>query len=268
MIPIEERSRRATAPRLWAWWSLALVVAPLDLGRAAPTDGAGRLVFREARVAGERYRFAVWLPPGFESRARWPGVLFLHGSGESGDDGASPTRVGLGPELASHPERWPCVVVFPQKPRESEEWWEHEPLVLAVLERAVREFRLEREHVALTGMSQGGHGVWMIGARHPTRWSSLAPVAAYGRPRSVAVRVARLPVWAFHGLRDDLVDPAETRSVVAAIRAERTRLGLEPDAARMTLYPQANHNSWDPAYAEPDLPRWMLGESAARGGAR
>jgi len=115
--------------------------------------------------------------------------------------------------------------------------------------------------VALTGISQGGHGVWVFGARSPERWSCLAPVCGYGRWRTVARRVAGLPVWAFHGLRDDLVDPEDTRQIVGAIQAERARRGRVPDGpegARMTLYAEANHNSWDPAYAEPDLPGWLI----------
>jgi hypothetical protein len=59
--------------------------------------------------------------------------------------------------------------------------------------------------------------------------------------------------------------PGETRGIVEAIRAERTRLGLDPESARMTLYPEANHNSWDPAYGEPALPGWLLAQRRAAG---
>jgi predicted peptidase len=238
---------------------------PPDAARAAPEAGAGeaagtagRYVERSVRVRGTTHRFRVWLPPGHAPDRTWPGVVFLHGSGECGDDNHKQTRVGLGPALAAHPERWPCVVVLPQKPREDEEWEEREDLVLAALDRAAGEFRIDRRRIALTGMSQGGHGTWYLAARHPERWSRLAPVCGYGRARTVARRVARLPVWAFHGLRDDLVLPDETRQIVTAIRAERERLGLDPEGARMTLYTEANHNSWDPAYGEEALPGWLL----------
>jgi dienelactone hydrolase len=225
----------------------------------------GRFVERSVRVRGALHRFRVWLPPGHDTRRAWPGVLFLHGSGECGDDAVKPTRVGLGPVLEADPGRWPFVVVFPQKPREDEEWEEREAMALAALDAATREFRIDPERVSLTGMSQGGHGVWYLGARHPARWAALAPVCAYGRWRTVARRVARLPVWAFHGLRDDVVLPEETRQIVGAIRAERERLGLDPAGARMTLYPDANHNAWDPAYGEEELPRWLLAQRRGRG---
>jgi predicted peptidase len=255
-------SGRRAAP--WSFLLLVLAVLAAPSAHAAPPD-SGRFVLRSIKLDGQRHRFAVWLPPGYERRTGWPAVVFLHGAGECGDDGLRPTRIGLGPALAGHPERWPFVVVFPQKPAEQEEWEEREGLVLAVLNRVARDFTIDPSRVALAGLSQGGHGVWAIGARHPTRWACLVPICGYGRAKTVSSRVAKLPVWAFHGLRDDIVDPEETRAIVAAIRAERARLGLDPAEARMTLYEDANHNSWDPALAEPELPGWLAIHLAADG---
>jgi predicted peptidase len=236
---------------------LALCASPLTVGTVAATEASGRFERRTVRVGETVHAYSVWLPPGHETRAIWPAILFLHGAGESGTDAEAPTRAGLGPRLRAEPERWPFVVVFPQKPAGEEEWEEREAMTFAVLDDAIRACRIDSARVALTGMSQGGHGAWVYGARHARRWTCVAPVCGYGRTRSVARRIAALPVWTFHGLRDDVVLPHDTRSIIAAIRAERTRQGLDPEAARMTLYPEANHNAWDPAYAEPGLAEWF-----------
>jgi len=82
----------------------------------------------------------------------------------------------------------------------------------------------------------------------------------------VAPRVARLPVWAFHGLRDDVVDPRETLAIMQEVRRLRGSTGGDPDDARLTLYPVAGHNSWDAAYAEPDLAAWLLSRVRADAG--
>ena len=239
----------------------AVAATPIDsvARTGAPADTAGRFVQRQVTVDGELHRFAVWLPPGFAARATWPAIVFLHGAGECGRDGTAPTRIGLGPALSARPGRWPFVVVFPQKPRPEEEWEERERMVLAVVDKARKEFKIDPQRIALAGLSQGGHGAWMIGARHPERWSCLVPICGYGRARTVASRVAHLPVWAFHGLRDDLVNPEDSRQIAAEIARERERLSLPLDDVRLTLYPEANHNSWDPAFAEPELPGWILG---------
>lgn len=252
--------RSLLVPALVAVVVLALVALALArAAHAAPAPAAG-LQYRDVRIRGAVHRFAVWVPPGYAADRAWPCVVFLHGSGECGTDGEKPTRVGLPPAAMAHPDRWPCVIVIPQKPVEEEEWEEREDLVLAALEQVRREFRIDPDRVALTGLSQGGHGVWYIGARHPRVFSCLAPVCGYGRARTLVRRVAHLPVWAFHGLQDDQVDPADTRDIVAGLRAERAARHLDPEGARATLYPGVNHGSWDAAYGEAELPGWMLSQ--------
>jgi predicted peptidase len=236
----------------------AMLLAVVPPAAAGDPSDRGRFVTRDLTVAGETHRYAAWLPPGHAARAEWPAVLFLHGSGECGTDGLQPTRVGFGPELLAHPERWPFVVIFPQKPLEAEEWWEREPLALAVLDDAIAAFHVDSARVALAGMSQGGHGTWLIGARHPARFRCLVPICAYGRARAVQTRAVNLPVWAFHGLKDDVVDPADTRHCVAALLAERRARGLDTTEVRLTLFPDANHDAWDPAFATPGLPDWLI----------
>lgn len=253
-------ARAAVGLCLAGVWLAAL--APSPAGGTAAADAAG-LQFRELRLKGKRHRYAVYVPPGYDRGRAWPCVLFLHGSGECGTDGEKPTRIGLLPAVLARPERWPCLIVLPQKPREEEEWEEREELVLAVLKAVRRDFRVDPARIVLTGISQGGHGAWLLGARHPELWSCLVPVCGYGRARTVASRVAELPVWAFHGLQDDLVDPRDTQRIIEGVRAARVARGLPPDTlqfGRMTLYPEANHGSWEAAYAEPELPVWMLAQ--------
>jgi predicted peptidase len=245
------------------WVSICILGLCVACAPAAHGTRATGFFERSVRLDGVDYRFSVWVPPG-ERSGEQPAILFLHGASESGDDGRVQTQVGLGRALRAHPRAWPFVVVFPQKPNAESEWEEHETMVFVVLDRAIREFGIDRSRVALAGMSQGGHGAWTFGARHPERWTCLVPVCGYGRARTVSPRVARLPVWAFHGLKDDVVDPAETRHIIEGIRAERQRLRLDPAEARVTYFPNANHNSWDSAFAEPALPGWIAAHTLPR----
>lgn len=240
----------------------ALVAGPVSA--SVETPGVGTQI-REIIVDGTAYRVALCIPAEYDPSRSWPLVVFLHGSGECGTDGVRQTEVGLGPAMLARPEHWPCLALMPQKPSESEEWEEHEDLVLAAIADVQASHNVDPDRIALTGLSQGGHGAWVIGARHPELFSCLAPICGYGRARTIAPRVARLPVWAFHGLRDDVVDPEESTAIIQEIRRRRQAAGLDPAGARLTLYPDAGHNSWDAAFAEPELPGWLLGQSRARG---
>jgi predicted peptidase len=243
-------------------WGLALCVAgAAPLGAAA--ESAVPFQVRHLRLGGDSMAYAVWLPPGYDRSRAWPCIVFLNGSGECGTDGLKQTWQGLGPALLAHPERWPFVAVLPQKPSADEEWEEREDLVFAALEAVQRGYRVDPDRVALTGISQGGHGAWLLGARHPHLWSCLVPVCGYGRARTVA-RAWRLPVWAFHGLKDDVVDPRETRDIVAELARRRQAAGLsEP---RTTLYSDLGHGCWAAAYGDSLLPAWILSQRRERAG--
>ena len=233
-------------------------VAPSLAAEPAPSS----FQVRHLRVQCDSMAYAVWLPPGYDRARTWPCIVFLNGSGECGTDGLKQTWQGLGPALLAHPERWPFVAVLPQKPSADEEWEEREDLVFAVLKAVQKSFDIDPERIALTGVSQGGHGTWMIGARHPGRWSCLVPVCGYGRALTVASRVAKLPVWAFQGLKDDVVDPRETQGIVAELERLTKSAGLV--APRLTLYPDLGHGCWEAAFGDSTLPAWMLEQRRGR----
>lgn len=233
---------------------------------------------REVRVIdyrmvrdGTEYTWSVMIPPGAEQGG--PGLVFLHGYGECGDDGRRQLTVGLPPAVRAHPERWPMVIIVPQKPVHNSEWEDHEPAVLAMIDEAAAKGHIDPEHLAITGLSQGGHGTIVFAANHPDRFRAAAPVCGYverrfsergvrtanagataDNPRVMAAakKLASVPVWLFHGGKDDVVPPQESRALNAALAA------IEGAAVRLTEFPNANHNSWDAAYADPELAAWFV----------
>jgi predicted peptidase len=232
--------------------------------------GENGFLFRELLVGPRTYPYAVYVPRGYDPARPWPLIVFLHGRGESGTDGVRPIVQGIGTALLWNSERWPAIVLFPQKPTEDSEWEQHEAAVLAILDRTRAELRIDDDRVYLTGLSQGGHGTWVLGARRRERWAALVAVCGYagahpraarldlppayfGAPGELAAGISDLPLWLFHGDADDVVPPAQTRELAAALAA----LGHPP---KVTLYPGVDHNSWDRAYAEEELPRWLFSQ--------
>jgi predicted peptidase len=235
------------------------------LATAAGAPAGADVASREVVLEEAGLPVVVRLPEGYDPGRPWPLVVFLHGAGECGSDGRQ-AQVGLGPAVAARPDRWPCLVLMPQKPSREHQWEAYEDQVLAAITEARARWNIDGDRIALTGLSQGGHGTWVIGARNPGLFSCLVPVCGYGSVEEVAPRVTRLPVWAFHGLRDDVVDPRETLAIMQEVRRLRGSMGGDPDDARLTLYPVAGHNSWDAAYAEPDLAAWLLSRVRADAG--
>ena len=201
---------------------------------------------------GQTYRYAVWVPADYAPAKRWPVVLFLHGMGESGSDGEFHTTVGLGKAIRGHPERFGALVVMPQLPVGCR--WEGpmQDLALATLDATLREYNGDRDRIALTGLSLGGYGTWLLGGRHPEKFCALLPICGGGNPADAA-KLARVPIWCFHGDADAAVPVERSREMVEAVRAA----GGE---ARYTELPGVEHNSWDPTYGDPDVIKWMLAQ--------
>jgi len=125
---------------------------------------------RSVQVNGREYKYRVWLPAHYTKLHHWPVVLYLHGSGERGDDGVRPLTTGLPPALEKFGQRYKCVVVIPQC-ADGHEWYgEMEQMALAALERSIREFHGDRRRVYVTGISMGGTGAWYFGRHRRRPW--------------------------------------------------------------------------------------------------
>src|SRR5262249_11286470 len=109
----------------------------------------------------------------------------------------------------------------------------------------------DEKRVYLTGLSQGGHGTWMIAADHPELWAAIAPICGYLEPKRVIEKIKSIPVWCFHGEADDAVPGRQTSDLAAAAKAAGGDV-------KITTYPGVGHNSWDKAYREEKLGAWFL----------
>lgn len=238
----------------------------------APLPGETGFLDRELSLAGEMFRYQVYVPRNFSPQQKWPVILFLHGGGESGKDGLKQSAVGLPQAVRLHPERFPAVIVLPQSSRERP--WSHEleqAQALAALDKSIAEFNGDPDRVYLTGLSKGGHGAWRLAYREPSRFAALVPICGAIVPRRLleqpgikesdipnAAQIAaklgpELRIWVFHGAADSTVPVENSREMVKALRA----LGSQ---VRYTEYEGVGHNSWDRAYNDPELPAWLFAQ--------
>ncbi len=200
-------------------------------------------------IDGTERRYVVYVPYEYEPAREWPLVLFLHGAGERGDDGLIQSEVGIGRAIRRWSERFPCIVVMPQCPRGV--WWDKAlPHAELAMEQTRAEYRIDPARVYLTGLSMGGYGTWLIGAREPVQYAALMPICGGGEPGD-AKELARTPIWAFHGGKDGTVKPEESRRMVEAVK----KAGGD---VQYTEFPDLSHNSWDAAYSDKDAIAWML----------
>jgi predicted peptidase len=225
---------------------------------------------RTVETGGKTYQYKVYVPADWTKDKKWPVILFLHGAGERGDDNTAQTRVGLGPALVRQ-AGLSAIVVLPQCSRGR--WWpetDMQDLALAALNRSIAEFNGDPERIYLTGISMGGYGTWAIARKNPEKFAALAPVCGGVRPPpgipvlsdsvsesdpylAVAQKVAKTPVWVFHGDEDRTVPVSESRKIVEALKSIGGNV-------RYSEYAGVAHNSWDRAYGEPEFFLWLLSQ--------
>lgn len=193
----------------------------------------------------------VYVPEPYRPDGSAPAILFLHGRGESGTDGLLQVSQGLGVAIMKARERWPALVIFPQKATQEQDWWSERPMLQAILKAVEGEWATDAHRRTLTGLSQGGHGTFRLARHLAWQFAAVAPICGWVDPQLAAKELADMPMWAFHGDADPVVPVEGTVKAIEAIRAA----GGNPT---VTIYPGVGHNSWDRAYQESDLAAWLL----------
>ena len=219
-------------------------------GEQTQKGGQSEQTFEKEITKKLSLRYLLYLPKGYgeDKDKKWPLMLFLHGAGERGSN-LSLVKMHGPPKLVEQGRDFPFVIVSPQCPSES--WWtERLDALTALLDDVESRYAVDRNRVYLTGLSMGGFGSWALGCRYPERFAAVAPICGGGE-WFLAGRLAKTPVWVFHGGKDPVVPLRESEEMVAALK----RAGGD---VQFTVYPEAQHDSWTETYDNPKLYEWFL----------
>ncbi len=201
--------------------------------------------------------YLLFLPRdyGLQKSKRWPLILVLHGAGERGTNLTLVTKHGP-PKIVQQKPDFPFIVVSPQCP--SGQRWDND-LLLALLDNVVRQYKVDQSRIYLTGLSMGGYGTWSLGLAYPERFAAIVPICGGGDPIMLLLAdpkrvkaLKSLPVWAFHGAKDPVVKLEESQRMVDALK----KFGCQE--VELTVYPEAQHDSWTETYDNPKLYDWLL----------
>ncbi|MEN8121683.1 MAG: prolyl oligopeptidase family serine peptidase [Bacteroidota bacterium] len=200
---------------------------------------------------------------------KYPLILFLHGSGERGDD--NKIQVMHISELFLNQENrkeYPAFVIAPQCPK-NKRWvevkWdldkhtmtqnpsESMQLTMDLIDSLIQKYPIDPQRIYITGLSMGGFGTWDAIARYPDKFAAAVPICG-GGDENTAKSIADIQIWAFHGADDKVVKVERSRNMIEAIRKE----GGSP---KYTEYKGVGHGSWIPAYKEKGLLKWLFIQS-------
>lgn len=193
--------------------------------------------------------YLLALPKDYDEKEKWPLLMFLHGSGERGDNLELLKKHGP-PRLIEEGKEFPFIVVSPQCP--SGIRWKTNALV-ALIDEVIKNYNVDENRIYVTGLSMGGYGTWKLANEIPERLAAVVPICGWGDSWTIC-EIGDLPVWAFHGAKDNVVAPQKSQELVDALKRCNGNV-------QFTLYPEANHDSWTETYNNPKVYEWLLEQS-------
>lgn len=236
-------------------------------GQRSPPPGEGDWLAGVALGAGGARRYRLYRPPGVQPGERLPLLVMLHGCGQTAASFARSTRMN---RLAAR-ERF--LVLYPEQDRTANpqgcwNWYDtrnyhadaEAATLMAAIDQACLLYPVDRDAVAVAGLSAGASMAGLLAVAHPQRFRALAMHAGVppGHAHSAAGALAamhgrRLPAAEFaragthalapdggpgnwppllvvHG-RDDLV--VSPRNARAAAAQWAGALGAVPGEARL-----------------------------------
>lgn len=196
---------------------------------------------------GESFNYLLSLPD-VTTEERLPLIVFLHGSGERGDDLERLKRHGI-PKYYERLRKLPVITLSPQC-EEGKVWVTQVYELKNLIDKIVREYPVDRKRIALTGLSMGGFGAWELAMDFPDCFSCLVPICGGGTAWRAAL-LKEIPIRAFHGAKDEDVNCFYSQDMVNSVNAAG-------GYAELTVYPDLHHNSWAAAYENTDVIDWMI----------
>lgn len=202
----------------------------------------------------------------YSPKVKYPLVIFLHGSGERGNDNESQLKWGvLNFASDENMKKHPSIVIAPQCPKNmgwgnfsnkdmSLQTSPTKPmkLLMELINETILKLPIDTSRIYITGLSMGGFGTYDAITRHPDIFAAAVPVCG-GGDVTQSESIAHIPMWIFHGALDGAVNPILSQNMVEAL----TKAGANPG---YTQYPETGHFSWIAAYSDTMMMEWLYNQ--------
>jgi surfactin synthase thioesterase subunit len=214
--------------------------------RTYETVPRGMLPGQAVVVDSHSFRYGLYIPATYAPDKAYPLVICLHGAGFTGDAYLERWQVRLG-------DRY--ILACPTL--RNGDWWTRtaERLVMATMRAVTAGYHVDPDRIFLTGMSNGGIGAYLIGARYAPRFAAVIPMAS-GLDEVLMPFLQNFrhtPLYIIHGKQDQVMPVRLSREIVDTLtELKYSFVYREHDR----LHPMAGGHFF-PREELPDLVLWM-----------
>ena len=199
--------------------------------------------------------YRTFVPTGYNASVSYPLIVFLHGSGERGNNNTAQLGNNANGALqlvsTANQATSPCFMLAPQA--SVAEGWNANTLgqVIRAIQLLKTTYSIDMNRIYVTGLSMGGGGTFEIITRYPFFFAAAVPMSGWGA--GSYEKITGLPIWVFHAANDGTVAVSGSDNAVSAVRQLGGRVIY-------TRYATGGHGIWSTAYANPYLLPWMMAQ--------
>lgn len=160
----------------------------------------------------QQYTYLLYVPKDYAtSKTAYPLVIYLHGGSQRGEDLTKLKTYGL-PYLVEKGNDYPFIIASPQCP--DGKFWSTDNWFDPLYAELTSQYRVDTNRVYLTGISMGGYGTWQTAVAYPNKFAAIMPLCGGCDDSTQICNLRNVPIWAFHGMADDVIPISETERLV------------------------------------------------------
>ena len=203
------------------------------------------MFFERAEFEGLPY--LVCYPDGYVSGEKYPVLLMLHGAGTRGIT-LEQYQASTCFSQISKSAKEQLILVAPHCTADS--WFDKFETLIRFANWLPTAPFADAGRFYLLGGSMGAYAAWQLAMSQPHLFAAMIPICGGGMYWN-ASRLVNVPVWAFHGAKDTTVLPEESEKMICKLQKK----GAE---AKLTIYPENEHNAWSDTFSNPEVFMWLL----------
>lgn len=251
---------------------IGLVLAPLSMVSATPPTGNeeyAKCVFVDS-INSTTLPYRMLSPDGIDADAKYPLVVFLHGSGERGSDNEK--QLAHGASTFSNPaniDKYPSFVVFPQC---KERTWtdkfsaqsfmpgapepqisKQETAIVDMINELIANYPIDKDRIYIIGISMGGIATYDLACRYPDLFAAAVPICGAVNPDRL-INARNVNFMIFHGEEDDEIPSICGREAYKSLSAAGANVDYIEFAGM-------GHDCWTSAFNYPQLLPWLYSQS-------
>jgi predicted peptidase len=202
-----------------------------------------------------KLQFMIYGSPTLDASKKYPLVLFLHGKGNRVLTKEHLGFAGNCAKPANYAER-PCYILAPQCPDENGWSGATGANLMKTLKEVVRGLPVDEDRIYIVGYSMGAFGTFAFLNEEPRMFAAGVPVAG-SVDVGAARNLKRIPLWIFHGEKDDVVKPDGSRAIAKALEKMKAPV-------KYTEFPGEGHTIFGKVGDDPAVHAWLFAQKRGK----